>query len=1022
MPATPEGETLFRFERFELDSRGGELRRGSELVALARKPAELLVLLVRNRHRVVSRNEILDALWPGVRVSDAAFASALRDLRRALGDRGSRSRFIATVRGRGLRFVAAVEAVRPAAEAPSLGSPYVGRQPLLGALASLFDAARKGKGHVVLLGGEAGIGKTRTALEVAERERARGALTLFASCGGGAGSPPHHPWIQVLGALAQGRSRAELADLVGPRLPDVAPLVPALRDVARAPAPEAEDARFALFDGVATWLRNAAEKTPILMVIDDLHEADRASLRMLEFVAREISTARTLVIATHRTAELEETHPFYATLLDLERQPSVVRHQLRGLDAGEAREFARIHAGREVPGELVEALRARSDGNPFFLRQLVGALDANGDLDGARDAACFVPASLREWARGRLATLSPHCGDTLRAAAVLARDFSLDDLARVTGQEEAALCDALDEARRAGLVAEGSERERRFVHALIQEAVYEETPLPLRSDLHRRAGEALLALASADRPELFSAVAHHFHQAVDLVGPPAVEACARAAEHAEHRLAFAESAHLHELALSALDRVDPADRVRRCELKLGLARAQLGAREVAKACETARRTAALAREIGRFDHLAEAALVLSDHVMVDSAEPAALLEEALASLPEEQVALRARTNAALATHLWYRRQPERRIALAEQGLAAARAHGDPVVLATALLARRHTLNAPELLAHRLRADSEALREAERGGSEAQRCLVLSWRAVDLLESGDLAAAQRDVDGIARIVAGGRARRFLAFPARWAALRAMLAGRFEEAQRAIEQAGASMRAVGDPNAEAYTAIPLGLMLHERGRPGDVMALLDGPSAAWFASFLEHVPALRAGLALIELELGRRSGARRLLDEAVADGCAALASDTEVLGTLSWLAESCAALGDAERAAQLYERASPLRDHVAYFYAIACRGSMARYAGLLARTAGRLDDAERCFEEAVATNRALGADLFTAWSLWDWSQVLALRGRSADRARAAGFAAEAKRMAATQGWARLLRAMRERTGAIAPMARA
>jgi hypothetical protein len=401
--------------------------------------------------------------------------------------------------------------------------------------------------------------------------------------------------------------------------------------------------------------------------------------------------------------------------------------------------------------------------------------------------------------------------------------------------------------------------------------------------------------------------------------------------------------------------------------------------------------------------------VLSDHVVADGGALVGMLEEALAGLDASAIALRARTLCALSTHLWYAAAVDRRRELAEQALAAARASGDVGILAAALIANRNAHHAPAHLSERLRLDAEAVRAAGRSGSESQRCLALSWRAVDLLESGDPDAARRDVDAIAHAVAAGRARRFLAFEARWRGLVALMSGRLADAQRAVTECASRMRTIDDPNAEAYSGIPLALLMFEQGRGADVVKLGAGPAQSWFASYLEHVPALRAGFASVELDLGRQGAAMRVLDQLSANDWAALAADPEQLATTSWLAELCAGLGAKSPAAALYERSREFADRLVCVYAIACRGSMARYVALLARTAGRLDEADRWSERAVAANRAAGADLYVAWLLWEWSQLLRERCAPGDATRSARLAREALGLARSLSLTRLRHAI-------------
>ena len=381
--------------------------------------------------------------------------------------------------------------------------------------------------------------------------------------------------------------------------------------------------------------------------------------------------------------------------------------------------------------------------------------------------------------------------------------------------------------------------------------------------------------------------------------------------------------------------------------------------------------------------------MLSDYVMVDSTEPIAMLEEALPGIPATYTALRARTLCAISVHLWYDGEPERRRMLAEKALALARDAGDRETTITALLARRHALYGPTNLGERIRVASQALREAERCRNQSQRCLILTWRAVDLLEAGDMHAAQRDVDTFERIAAAERLSRFRGFPARWRALRATIGGRFAEAEQHIADGAARMRNSDDPNAEAYSGLQLAALRLEQGRSGELEQLLR-VAEPWLA------PLSRAR------QSGARGARRRRVWRAVATApraaCsrrppptswAELARDPEMIGTVGWLAEACARLGDRVRAAQLYERLRPWISHQSSIYAIACRGSLARYLGLLARTAGRSTKRSICFEQALVANRAIDAELYAAWTLWDHAETLALRdapGRRAARGRA------------------------------------
>jgi hypothetical protein len=345
---------------------------------------------------------------------------------------------------------------------------------------------------------------------------------------------------------------------------------------------------------------------------------------------------------------------------------------------------------------------------------------------------------------------------------VSGRIFEDAIIAAVVGRDVDTVHEAIAVARRAGLIGDSGPPFYRFAHSLLQEAISEDLPPRLRSELHRRIGEALQAKPG---DELLASVARHLTLAADLVGERAVEAAERAAAQAERQLAFEDAVRLRDMALGALRVIERPTAARRCDLVIGRARALLAARRVPEAWDAAREAAALARELGSGEQLARAALLLSDYVLADSSEPVALLNEAYDMLADEPNEMRAQVACALSQMLWYHGQSERRLALAAEARAAARASGDVRLEISALLATRHALHSLEHLGDRIAAMTEALALAARSGYESHRCLVLSWRAVDLLERGDVIGAQLDVETVERVVSTDRAPRFRAFPAR-----------------------------------------------------------------------------------------------------------------------------------------------------------------------------------------------------------------------------------------------------------------
>jgi hypothetical protein len=417
----------------------------------------------------------------------------------------------------------------------------------------------------------------------------------------------------------------------------------------------------------------------------------------------------------------------------------------------------------------------------------------------------------------------------------------------------------------------------------------------------------------------------------------------------------------------------------------------LRARDVERAWGSARRAAELARSLRSPERLARAAIALADHVTLASGEVAGLLEEALCGIGREPTALRVRLLFELARQLRYAGPPERRRRLAEEAVRLARKLGDTRVLAAALVVEHDVIGSPGSLAERLRIASEVIDWADGASDATHRVFARSMRCLDLLEAGELAAADRDAAAVASIAESQRLFRFLGFAPRYRSLRACLAGRFADAEAEARAALGVMARFKDPNAQLYFGCQLGCVLYEQGRFDEFEALARGFDRA----AREHLPAIRAFFALFELERGREGDARALIERLASDGFRELEKDPDAIATAALLATACFLLGDARGAAALYARLAPYGDRsVVFGHAIVCRGSVARYLGQLARAQGCLDEAESHFEAAIAANRAQGAAPYVARVQLEYADLLQARGRAGDRERVRGLAAEVR----------------------------
>src|SRR5215471_9550039 len=438
----------------------------------------------------------------------------------------------------------------------------VGRDGELGELLAGLDDAACGSGRLFLLAGDPGIGKSRLAYEAAARARDRGFKVAWGRCWEAGGAPVYWPWVQSLRACVRSLDGEELRSYLGTGAPFVAQIVAevaeSLPDVGPPPPMAAEGGRFRLFEAVARFLRNAADRQPLMLILDDLHAADAPSVLLLRFVARELGDARVLVLGAYRDIEVDRGHPLAAAVAELLREPAARHLRLPGLtEAGVARliqETAGVRAGDSV----VAAVHRYTEGNPLFVGEVVRLLAAEGRLDRIGDPAGLrlaIPEGIREVIGRRVARLPEECGRLLGLASVFGRDFSLNALEQLSKFSAGELLDILDEGIATGLVAAvpGGPGRLRFTHALIRDTLYEGIPAGQRLRLHQRAGEALETLYAQDLGPHLAELAHHFFEAAaGGQAGKAVGYAERAGQRAMTLLAYEEAVRLFRMALAAL--------------------------------------------------------------------------------------------------------------------------------------------------------------------------------------------------------------------------------------------------------------------------------------------------------------------------------------------------------------------------------------------------------------------------------------------------------------------------------------
>jgi tetratricopeptide (TPR) repeat protein len=849
----------------------------------------------------------------------------------------------------------------------------------------------------VLVAGEPGIGKTRLADELAARAASLGAGVRWGTCWEGEGAPAFWPWIQALREHAARRDPATLRRELGDGAADVARLVPGLAagvgELPPSPALEPDQARFRLFDAVAGLLRRAGETEPLLLVLDDLHWADRSSLSLLRFVARELRDARLLVLGTYRDVELGRS-PAAEPLAKLAGR---ARHlTLGGLGQADVAELLALAAGRRPAPDLAAAVHRRTGGNPLFVREVARLL--------ATEDQAAIPEGVREVLRRRLDRLPAGGADLLAAAAVLGQEFRLGLLGAVGGVPAEAQLALLDQAVQARLVerAPGSVAGYRFTHALLREVLYERLPATRRAALHRRAGQAVEERFAADLEPHLAELAHHFRQVATTGGQrKAVHYATLAGRRAMEQLAYAEAATQFQRALEALD-LAPADPARRCQLELALGEAQMAAGEIAAARASYQRAAGLARSIGAAEPLATAALGLGAEVtaLVVDEPQVRLLEEALGALGGDDGVPRARVLARLARALVFTPALHRRAALSEQAVAMARRLGDPATLAAVLYDRHLAVWGPDNPADRLAIAGEVVELAERCGDRALALQGRGLRTADLLELGDPAALRAEIEAYERAATELRQLHYLWHVPLLRATQALLAGRFEEAERLAAEGLAVGQRAHDQAVGVYVPVVVAAVRWLQGR----LPELEGAVRELVARY-PAVPAWRGALVLALALDGREGEARAELDWLAARDFADLPRDQQWLCNLALLAMACQRLGDRRRAAVVYELLLPCAGRLVPTtrLAVGCLGAVSHYLGILAATLGRWEAAAGHLAEAVATNGRAGAVPFLALSRHEHARALRARGAPGDRELAEEQLAQATATARALGLA-------------------
>lgn len=869
-------------------------------------------------------------------------------------------------------------------------SPFVGRARELEELTALLEEALAGRGAAAVVTGEPGIGKTRLVSEIARQAGTKGSAVAWGTSWEGGGQPAFWPWTQVLRALAGELGQAALEN------PDWAasllrPLWGGVSTSGTGTSSEAEDARFALFDGLTEVLRRIADDHPLLVVLDDLHWADTASLLCLDFLARQVRSMRVMVLGTVRDIHEARDEAVANALTALARIDK--RLSLAGMNSSEMEQLVEVTTEADLASSLSRWIHTQTGGNPLFATELLRGA-ARGDL--RRGQLPAIPETVGDLIRQRVRSFGAASEQLLQAAAVLGSSFKVQELQTTVDADRDSVMRLLDGPLAAGLLVRAGPGTCTFAHPLVRESIEANLALSERVALHSAAATTLEKAGVGRTPAGITRLARHFLEAAPAGQAEKARAYATAAaRYAVEQLAFEEAAqHLH----NALD-VSGADLAiaERINLLLMLSDAQSKAGDTSDAVEAANQAVVLADESGTPEQYAEAVLGCCLGSALHEARPDLVgqLERALTRLAPDSARLRARVTGRLAVELSnHSGSNERRVALADEAVELARLSGDRVTLAQALSDRHTALWTPEHIAARPSAVAEVLALGADTGDDELLALGHMWAVTAHLDLGNRDALERSLVAWAEV--STRLRR-PAHRANVLGRRAMLAaldGRYDDARSFALQRAEVATEAGLPEAPIVIPsheIEIGLEQTRGERFAEavkVMAAMDED---------QRTVVFHASMPQMLVIMGRFDEAKRMLRTwlpRIPD----LANHWSSTAILVDLARAAGAVDEQEVCAALYEQLLP---HRALIGSIAggnhCVGSAALGLGMTATVLERWDDAETHFAEAHDMARRMRSQPWIARADYQQARMLARRNATGDSERARKIVARARAIA-------------------------
>lgn len=973
---------ILRSLNVEIDDERRQIRRDGESCPVEPRVFDLILYLARNQARVVSKDELLEALWSEKDVFEAALSVCIHRARSVLGGREGGREFIQTVPRCGYRFIAPLEArpapipaLRPSPLAATIRVELVGREKERSHLSKTLERTRWGRSNLVLVQGEPGIGKTRLLEEAVDIARSADFEVLWADASPHDSNSVTSPWRSLLMAAAASRSDEELRVLMGASAGTIAAIVPRLADRLRSTsgvAPAQEPDPRSWLAAVVGVISQIASAKPLLVVLDDIQHHNDA-LSLLEGIFDAPSLPLIVLAASREVRYLDALRS--ADWVDrLDRKRRVTRIALAAMEDAQVLRLIDQLAGGPVPEVVHAGIVARAGGNPLFVQnywrhlvmQGLVALTGDGWVSRGDPTAIDLPGGVRSVIASRCASLSLGARALLSRAALFGRVFTLEELTQAAGAPPTVVRHALKESVHGNLLKEcGDADTYSFTHASIAEVLQETTPEHERRSYHRQIARAFEHLYQTDIDSYLSDLAHHYLCGVDReCAGRALDYAQRLANQQVSVLEFRNAALWFQHAIGLIDTYHPELTARRYNLLLGVGDALLHAGDEPSARRALREAATRARGTTEA-HLEQLDDAPHDDDPVEGDRLLAFIRGALAVVGDEQAEV-----------AWRQEIADRQRAVRDLTVKA-RQNGHPRQLASALVNLRWLASVRDRPHEHLLLSTEAVLIAEQLDSAHLLQEARLLRIHDLLEHGRIAEADVEITAFADLAStlGTRVHSWVAAYLR--AMRAHLDGRLADAEQLAQQAVQTADVSVADVAWAFFTTQLVGQRASQGRMSELLGLLEA-----FATQFPKQPIGHANLTSVYCELGRLEDARTTFKRALETSSQAGAFGPSLVSHVAaGLARPCVLLREATVAAELFELLEPRRGtFLVVAPAVACIGPTDGYLALLAEAAGRWRTALRLYETAIEASDRSGNRAFAAHVRYELARALLSRGRA------------------------------------------